>query len=360
MNNYQIKENKKINNSGLRAKRAAGFSALAESLLADLSSRSKEIVEKRFGLNGETGETLERIGLYFGVTRERVRQIISEALRNVAKKADSEEYLRAEEKIIFTIKDKNGIIKEGCIVDELNADGPDEANAIKFFAGCSAKVFEVEDKGVLEKAWVVSKEKVGEVKKILLAAEKILKADKKLLTDLELFDELKGQFGFLAKDQVLNYLAVSARIKKNKFGKWGLSDWMEVNPKGTREKVYLILKEEKKPLHFTEIAGLIDKYRLGKRKAHPQTVHNELIKDDRFILIGRGIYALKEWGYFEGTIREVLERILKNSAKPLSKEEIVNEVMKIRKVKKTTVMINLNNAKVFKKQKDLYQLRNTK
>jgi DNA-directed RNA polymerase delta subunit len=149
---------------------------------------------------------------------------------------------------------------------------------------------------------------------------------------------------------------VATGIKKNPFGKWGISHWKEINPKGTREKVYLVLKEKKEPLHFTQIAELIDKYKLSKKRAHPQTVHNELIKDEKFILIGRGTYALREWGYFSGTVREVLKSILSQSRKPLTKEEILTQVTKMRKVKKATIMINLNNPKFFCKQENFYTL----
>jgi DNA-directed RNA polymerase delta subunit len=136
-----------------------------------------------------------------------------------------------------------------------------------------------------------------------------------------------------------------------------MRDWTEISPKGTREKVYLILKEGKKPLHFTQIAKLIDQYHLGKRKAHPQTVHNELIKDDRFILVGRGIYALAEWGYSKGTIKDVLTNILEKSSKSLSREELIKKVLEVRKVQKATILINLNNSKIFQKQKDFYSVK---
>ncbi len=134
-------------------------------------------------------------------------------------------------------------------------------------------------------------------------------------------------------------------------------DWMEVSPKGTLERVYLALKEHKKPLHFTKIAELINEYKLSKKKAHPQTVHNELIKDARFVLVGRGIYALEEWGYFSGTIKDIIEIILKTNNRPMMKDEIVEKVLKMRKVKKTTVMINLNNRKLFKKEGEFYKLK---
>ena len=133
-------------------------------------------------------------------------------------------------------------------------------------------------------------------------------------------------------------------IKKGNFGKWGLKKWDEISPKGTREKIYLILKETGRPLHFKEIAGLIDKYKLNKKKkSHPQTVHNELIRDKRFILVGRGIYALSEWGYKRGTVKEVIEDILMKNKEPMERETIIEKILEARKVKKSTVMINLNN-----------------
>jgi DNA-directed RNA polymerase delta subunit len=210
---------------------------------------------------------------------------------------------------------------------------------------------------MLEKSWVASKEILTDVKKVIIEAEKIIKDEKKLFQDHEIVEKITSALPHLTKTQLINFLKVSSRIKKNKFEKWGMIDWLEVNPKGTREKVYLILKEHKKPLHFVEIASLIDKYKLGKRKAHPQTVHNELIKDNRFILIGRGIYALSEWGYSEGTIRDVIKMILEKSAKPLNKEKIIEEVLKIRRVKKTTIMINLSKSKFFEKKGDLYTIK---
>jgi DNA-directed RNA polymerase delta subunit len=155
----------------------------------------------------------------------------------------------------------------------------------------------------------------------------------------------------------MNLLEVMAGFAKNAFDKWGLFDWKEINPKGTREKIYIVLKERNKPLHFVEIAEHIDKYQLSKKKAHPQTVHNELIKDDRFVLIGRGIYALKEWGYQEGTVKDILKDILKKSKKPLTKDEILEQVFKMRKVKKSTVMINLNNSLHFMKEKNQYSIK---
>jgi RNA polymerase nonessential primary-like sigma factor len=51
--------------------------------VCELSDKQREVVERRFGLHGYRRETLERIGEEIGVTRERVRQIQLEALKNL-------------------------------------------------------------------------------------------------------------------------------------------------------------------------------------------------------------------------------------------------------------------------------------
>ena len=139
-----------------------------------------------------------------------------------------------------------------------------------------------------------------------------------------------------------NFLSVSKEIKQGVFEKWGIHNWKEISPKGVREKAHLIIKENNEPLHFRDVAKLIDKHKLSKKKTHPQTVHNELIKDEKFVLVGRGTYALREWGYQRGTVKDVITEILSNSTKPLHQDEVVEKVLSVRNVKKTTIIINLN------------------
>ncbi|PIP28323.1 MAG: hypothetical protein COX29_01770 [Candidatus Moranbacteria bacterium CG23_combo_of_CG06-09_8_20_14_all_35_22] len=333
------------------------FLDLLENLLSGLNSRSKEIIQRRFGLLNREEETLDKIGKRYNITRERVRQIIFEALKNISAKVASESFLKAEEKIIFTINKNNGIIPVSEIAKKFDLDGEKEINAIRFFVLCSEKIKEVQEKELFEKVWTISEDIISEIKSVLSEAQINISQENKLFTDEEILKLLLSIFPNFSKEKILNFLGISAKIKKNKFGKWGMKNWAQVSPKGTKERVHLVLKEYKQPLHFTQIAQLIDKFELSKRKAHPQTVHNELIKDERFVLIGRGIYALKEWGYFEGTIQEVIKSILQEKNKPLKKEEIIEEVLKIRKVKKTTISINLNNIEMFERKSNLYMLK---
>lgn len=333
------------------------FFDLVKSLIGHLPIRTQDIISKRYGLPGEEGWTLEHIGQEYGITRERIRQIIADAIKSIINLGDAADFKKAEELLIFTIERNNGIIKENKIVETFNQDGPRESNAVKFFAGCSKKIKTLGEKGMIEDSWVLSEKVSIRVKEVVAEAENILRKEKRILNDKEMAGKISLVFPELSEDQLLSFLSVSVRVKKNKFGKWGIYNWAEINPKGAREKIYLVLKEKKQPLHFTEIAKLIDSYKLGKKKAHPQTVHNELIKDSRFVLIGRGIYALAQWGYQEGTIKDVITNILEKSEKPLDKEEILKEVFRVRKVKKATIMINLNNSRIFEKHKDSYSIK---
>jgi len=166
----------------------------------------------------------------------------------------------------------------------------------------------------------------------------------------------------LSQPATFSYLEVSKRIQPNKEGALGLVEWPEIKPRGVKDKAFLVFKKNGKPLHFTEVAKLIDKleYNLPDKKTYPQTVHNELIKDARFVLVGRGTYALSEWGYIPGTIKDMIVKVLKDKNEPMDKDEVVKQVLAQRLVAKNTVLMNLNNKKNFDKDSnDRYFLRKT-
>lgn len=333
------------------------FFDLANNLLCALPKRSQEIIKKRYGLLDGKKATLEKIGKDYGITRERVRQIIFDALDKISGKKDDINFKKAEDKIIFTISENGGIIRESDILKQLGNGDEKESSAVAFFAECIAKILIIENNKSLRKSWALSESVAELAAETGALAEEILKKENKALNNEKISQKIIFKNSNLSSGQVLNFLRTLSQIEKNKFDKWGIADWSEINPKGTRERVHLILKEKGKPLHFKEIAKFIDEYKLSKRNSHPQTVHNELIKDNRFVLIGRGIYALREWGYSEGTVKDVLENILGKSNRALDKEEIIREVCKIRQVKKTTILINLSNNKVFAKHNNLYSVK---
>jgi hypothetical protein len=327
--------------SNKKKARFSFFLAL-EKLFSELLERPAGIIKKRYGIENKEPKTLEEIGKEYKITRERVRQIIKETLKKLKKKKN-ESLDEALEEIRFTIKEKSGIIKE----DKLLSSSFDskEKGSLKFFLNLFDSIIFKEIAGELNASWSLEDFNVSEWRKVKNGVKEILEKNQNSLSDSELLKKIKDSgIAEISQKKIFDYLEVSSEIRKGSFEKWGLEDWDEINPKGTREKIYLVLKETGKPLHFKEIAGLVDKYKLNKKKkTHPQTVHNELIRDKRFILVGRGIYALAEWGFKQGTVKEVIEDILKRNERPMEREEIVGKILDARKVKKSTIMINLNN-----------------
>ncbi len=102
-------------------------------------------------------------------------------------------------------------------------------------------------------------------------------------------------------------------------------------------------------MHFSDIAKAIKDSDFKRKDVTTQAIHNELIKDSRFVLIGRGVYALKEWGFQKGTVADVISDILKKEAGPLHRDEIVKRVLKHRQVKETTILLNLQGKQRFKR-----------
>ena len=108
-------------------------------------------------------------------------------------------------------------------------------------------------------------------------------------------------------------------------------------------------------MYYGDIAKKIAEMGFDAKDVNVATTHNELILDDKYVLVGRGLYGLKEWGYQSGTVTEVISAILTELG-PLTKEEIVEKVSKQRLVKQTTVNLALMNKLRFRKNDGRYEL----
>ena len=321
------------------------FSNSLKHIVSSLSPRAQEITFSRYGVFGSHSMTLEEIGKKYHITRERVRQIIREVLKKVREKKNDPIFLQIEEKVVLALRANHGIMEEEKLLAKLGKDNANEKAAAGFFLECIDSVIGSEIKDELKFSYTTKDFDIERWKNIKNATIEILKEQKNPVHFDDLFEKVaenQKELG-LSKDSFAHHIEVSEEIRQNNFGKWGIVHWKEISPKGTREKAYLVLKESGEPLHFRDIAQKIDYFRLNKKKTHPQTVHNELIKDKNFVLIGRGIYALVEWGYKKGTVKDVIEEILKKSERVLNREEIIAKVLEVRNVKKSTIVINLNN-----------------
>jgi hypothetical protein len=327
--------------------------AVVKKLLQTLPERSRVVVEARFGL-GEKAErmTLEAIGGKYSITRERVRQIENHAITTLRKSAGFAAAKEAFDDLERIIDSLGGIVCEDDLLEFVTKDESLQ-NHIYFLLvlGDPFKYRKEDDE--LRRCWFVDAalaEKVESAIKRLYANL----SDEDLIPEGEMVDrfliELKDLSEKYRTEEVAKrWLGISKSIGRNPLGEWGAARSSNVKTKGVRDYAYLAVKRHGSPLHFVEVAKLIEK--LFNRTAHVATTHNELIKDNRFVLVGRGIYALKEWGYAQGVVRDVIKDIIKKEG-PLTREEIVEKVLKERHVKENTILVNLQNQKYFKKGKD--------
>ncbi len=336
---------------------------IVNEILATLKNRDRQILIQRYGLNGQEIKTLAAIGSEQHLTRERVRQIEKELLKGLKKTGLSKESFAAtRELLLSTISEHGRIMAQDTLLRHLGVKSEEDRNAIIFLLHLIEELESYLHQNY-KKCWVtilfnkqLLHEFSSESKGILAKVGKPLFAEE-FLAEFKQTETYKNNQTEFSDSTVLNFLDLAQEIERNVFEQWGLEAWKEIKPKDVGDKAYLVMKHHKKPEHYSVITDMINKAQFDDRKAYKETVHNELIKDTRFILIGRGIYALSEWGFKAGVVADVITEVLKNANEPLSRDRIIEEVSKRRMVKKNTILVGLSNKKLFRKVgKNLYEL----
>ncbi len=341
------------------------YAELVDAILASLPNREREVLQKRNALADSPKYTLEQIGKDFNVTRERVRQIEKEGLKKIKTLEAAKSKLPLtdlEAAIAEYLKSHGGIMSENHLVDKLLQDRQDqEEKALNFIlanilAEKFARVDNLADHYII---WKLEDVNLDEALEIASALKNIIEKNSNPLTLEDLLGKFQSHNHFQSIDnkEADNHAILEALLNirkdlnKNILGQWGLANWSTIKPKRMTDKAYLIMLKETRPLHFAEVADLINQANFDRKKAHPATVHNELILDDKYVLVGRGIYALKEWGYQEGTVADIMTKILKEKG-PLTKKELTEEVLQQRLVQKTTITLVLMNKDKFVRLED--------
>lgn len=334
----------------------ASTTKIINSALNGLSPRQREVLEGRFGLKGGEGETLAAIGDRMGITRERVRQIenagLAVAKKNIAKDDETVAMLAQMKNFIVG---KGGVAKKADVVQFANAlaKGIGE-NQIDFLSEASASFSVYREDEEYHPFYFASERDLKNAQAFVAAWTDSLESKKEMaLPSATYRAELTSFSKAKSVDQAIadNYLGITKLVRANRYGDVGLRDWPEINPSTIRDKIYLVLKKGGEPLHFETIAKKINEVKFDDQVALAPTVHNELIKDGRFVLVGRGMYGLKEHGFEPGTAREVIAKVLKNVG-PLKATDVVAKVNAQRFFKENTILINLQNKSAFERMSD--------
>lgn len=329
------------------------LSDIIEEMFLVLTSKEKDVIIKRFSLDNKPRKTLESIGQQFSVTRERIRQIEKIALAKLRRTVQTTKLNFVNDIANKVISEHGGVLLESKLISEIlniikSSDDVD-ANIIKLALNINSIIEIAEKTNFYNPFWRYKEIDLGTISSIIETGIKILKKKGEVLSDSKLIIQMRQQLGDTIKDysdpMIISCLEVDKRLKKIPEG-FGLMAWRHINPRSIRDKAYIVLKKEKSPLHFVEIANKIMEAGFDKKVVTTQAVHNELIRYDQFVLVGRGLYTLKEFGFEKGTVADVIESLLKNKS-PMTKQEIIEGVLKQRQVKKGTISLNLQKNPQF-------------
>ena len=319
--------------------------SVAKELLSELSDRSRSVLTDRYGLFVKGQErTLDAIGKEYGITRERVRQIENHGILTVRDSGVYTKYEKVWDALKAALEELGGIAAEGTVLKHISKNDV-EARHMVFLLSVAHHFKYRRENTDFHGRWFIDEQLADGIERALTSTHSSLSANA-LMSEEDLsqsFADALAKEGVSMREAevLLRWIGMSKRLARNPLGDWGRADSPQVIVRNTRDFAYLTLKRHGSPMHFTEVAKTIEK--LFGRKTHAATTHNELIKDKRFVLVGRGLYALKEWGYAPGVVREVIKGVLLRDG-ALTREEIVERVKRERYVKDATISVNLQHA----------------
>ncbi|MEX0933622.1 MAG: sigma factor-like helix-turn-helix DNA-binding protein [Candidatus Paceibacterota bacterium] len=334
---------------------------VTKKLVVVLPERAREIIVSRYGL-GQNNErmTLEAIGNLYGITRERVRQIENHSLNTMRKSAVYDENTLTFDELEAIINSLGGVVSEEDFLRHVT-DNERIKNHVVFLLELGKNFKKKKEDKHLKNRWYIEETLHESVDSAIRELYSTL-TDEELVAENEIIERFLSHVKDVSEEYrneeiAKRWLGVSKHIDKNPLGEWGRATSPNVRVKGMRDYAYLVIRRHGSPMHFREVASKIKE--LFGKSAHIATTHNELIKDPRFVLVGRGLYALREWGYITGVVKDVIKKVLLKDG-PLSRDEIIEKVMKERYVKSNTILVNLQDAEVFGRDlKGRYFLRET-
>lgn len=336
-------------------KKALSFKPIevVKRLLKSLPKRSREVIEMRYGV-GKSAErqTLEGIGKKYGITRERVRQIEDHAINLIRESDGHKKEKNAFGELQEVMDNLGSVVAENELLDYTAKDDKNK-NAVHLMLVVGDEFTKEKEDDNFKHRWYVDSDISEKVKESLRQLYKNLDDDQ-IIPESELITQFLNNISDISDkyrdDEIIKrWLSLSKKMDKNPLGEWGKSDSHGIHIRGVRDYAYLVLRKKGTPTHFRDIAKVI--YEFFNKRVHVATCHNELIRDPRFVLVGRGMYALSEWGYSTGVVKDVIERILKDKG-PMTKQEIIDSVRKERIVKDSTILVNLQDSNRFSRQSD--------
>ena len=332
-----------------QAKVDVNFPELMSRLLALLNPKERDVIERRFSLDSKPKETLDKIGKSYSITRERVRQIEAVALKKLAR-ISMDPSMRQIHDLAYSILETNGrIMLEDKLVSEMLTSMTNtkniDANAMKLAMRVSDRMTKQDKNQFYRPFWRASDISLMEVKGLIKDIRKVLRKEKDIMAVESVVKSLGDVYTMETLESVL---AIDFSFKATEDG-WGLSSWRHINPRSIKDKIMITFKNHGKPMHFTEIVNHVLSDFEAKKMVTHQAIHNELIRHEDFVLVGRGLYALQEWGMPSGTVCDLIRDVLVENGEPMKRQEIINAVLEKREIRVGTISLNLQKYPFFRR-----------
>lgn len=317
--------------------------------------KERLILMRKFGLDGSKETPLQKIGKEYSLTRERVRQIETQALMRFRRLiVGNEVYMNVLQESKNILESHGGILGEDALISKII-----NKNLFKF-SKQELKLILVSDFDItylkrnkeINKAFYIEPLYEDLLTKIVLFTLQHFKERNHSQDLYEFISELKDYFAEDTKDIpslkndlfYVNFFSIVKNITILDWKIW-LLEFDDINPKTVKLKMLYTMRRLNKPIHYQELpAKILERFPGEVTKIN--TIHNELVKNnDLFVNQGLGLYGLKERGFQGGSVKDILIRIFKKNNHPMTAKELTREVLREKMVSPNTVILNLQKFK---------------
>ena len=329
------------------------------------------VLLKKFGILTWKEIPLQRIGKDYNLTRERVRQIETQALMRFRRLIVwNEKYTKVLDEAKVILESSGGVLAEDDIIAKLVNKGIFDFSSqeIKLILVSDFDISYLKRNKYINKCFYIDNLFEDFLTNMVVYMNDYFDKRAESVDLYEFIDVLKTEFTkkydyitFLKNDLFyINFFACVRGVQVFD-GKVWLATYPDVNPKTIKLKILYTMKRINKPVHFQELPAKITEY-FPQKGVKLNTVHNELVKNnDLFVNLGLGIYGLRSRWYEGGTVMEIIIRIFKKNNRPMNVKEISKELLKEKMVSPNTILLNLQKyKKAFERiDKGVYRLQPT-
>jgi hypothetical protein len=277
---------------------SASLQEVLDAIFSSLKERERRVIEWRYGsLEGDPA-TLAEIGQEFGLTRERVRQIVQACLAKLAAESERRRRRPLLECIRRGLEESGGISREHDLARAVQGcfppPHPDLGAALRVLLEIEP---DYQPAGL--RVWALRELRPEQIAAIQDRFHARLRTAGRPLAEDDLLESVAAD---RAEDRphsaafLLGCLCTDRRIARTEEGLFGLVEWQWLLPHSLDDYIYLALRAAGRPRHYLWITEQVNSLLPDGESVSPRDVHTSLLEQSgRFVRAREGTYTLSEW-----------------------------------------------------------------